>query len=69
MKVMCIGQAAYDITIPVNEYPVENKKIRFDERIECGGGSSSNASYLLSKWGLENYFAVLVVNYLYVSKI
>ena len=30
MKVMCIGQAAYDITIPVNEYPVENKKIRFD---------------------------------------
>ena len=50
MKVMCIGQAAYDITIPVNEYPVENKKIRFDERIECGGGSSSNAAFLLAKW-------------------
>ena len=60
MKVMCIGQAAYDITIPVNEYPVENKKIRFDERIECGGGSSSNAAFLLAKWGLQSSFAGVV---------
>ena len=69
MKVMCIGQAAYDITIPVNEYPIENKKIRFDERIECGGGSSSNASYLLSKWGLESSFAGVVGGDFYSSKI
>lgn len=69
MKVMCIGQAAYDITIPVNEYPVENKKIRFEERIECGGGSSSNAAYLLSKWGLESSFAGVVGNDFYGEKI
>ena len=69
MKVMCIGQAAYDITIPVNEYPVENKKIRFDERIECGGGSSSNAAFLLSKWGLESSFAGVVGDDFYGSKI
>ena len=69
MKVMCIGQAAYDITIPVNEYPVENKKIRFDERIECGGGSSSNAAFLLAKWGLQSSFAGVVGDDFYGSKI
>lgn len=62
MKVMCIGQAAYDITIPMASFPEENKKIRFDERIECGGGSSSNCAYLLSKWKMNTYFAGAVGN-------
>lgn len=57
MKIISIGQAAYDITLPVNSYPIENTKIRFDEKIECGGGSASNVSYLLAKWGLESSFA------------
>ena len=30
MKIICIGNAAYDVTLPVNHYPVENKKIRLD---------------------------------------
>ena len=37
MKVLCIGHAAYDITIPVDSYPVENTKNRISKRIECGG--------------------------------
>ena len=28
MKVLCIGQATYDITLPVEKYPIENKKIK-----------------------------------------
>ena len=28
MKILCIGQSAYDITLPVDSYPVENKKIQ-----------------------------------------
>ena len=61
MKVLCIGNAAFDVTLPLNNYPVENKKIRVDlPRVECGGGSSSNVAYLLAKWGVETYFAGVV---------
>ena len=57
MKILCIGHATYDITTPVDNYPIENTKTRVQERIECGGGPASNAAYLLGKWGIETYFA------------
>lgn len=69
MKVLCLGQAAYDITLPIDHYPVENKKVRIPSRVECGGGSSSNCAYLLSKWGLNTYFAGVVGSDYYGSKI
>lgn len=69
MKVMCIGQSAYDITLPMDHYPVENKKVRVYGKVECGGGSSSNCAYLLAKWGLDTYFAGVVGNDYYGSKI
>ena len=27
MKALCVGHATYDITLPTNEFPVENKKM------------------------------------------
>ena len=57
MKVLCIGHASYDITCPVNEYPIENVKHRLNEVYEAGGGPAANAAYLLGKWGIETYFA------------
>ncbi len=57
MKVLCIGNVAYDITIPVDGYPVENTKNRVNRRIECGGGPASNAAFLLGKWGMDVAFA------------
>ncbi len=57
MKVICIGNVAYDITIPVNGFPKENTKNRVSKRIECGGGPASNAAYLLGKWGVDVSFA------------
>lgn len=69
MKIICIGNAAYDVTLPVNHYPVENKKIRLDSnRVECGGGSASNCAYLLAKWGMETYFAGAVGDDYYGNK-
>ena len=47
MKILCIGHVAYDITVPLEEFPTENTKNRVNERIECGGGPASNAAYLL----------------------
>ena len=57
MKILCIGQSAYDITIPVNDYPEENKKYKINEVFECGGGSSNNSAYLLAKWHDDVYLA------------
>lgn len=69
MKIMCVGQSAYDITLPLDHYPIENKKVRLEKMVECGGGSASNCAYLLSKWGMETYFAGIIGNDYYGEKI
>ena len=66
MKILCIGNASYDITIPFDGYPEENTKTRVSDMIECGGGPASNAAYLIGSWGMnEVYFAGVVGNDLY----
>lgn len=69
MRAICVGQAAYDITLPLDHYPIENKKIRVSDKVECGGGSASNCAYLLAKWGIETYFAGVVGDDYYGKKI
>ena len=69
MKIMCVGQSAYDITLPLDHYPIENKKVRVENKVECGGGSASNCAYLLSKWGMETYFAGVIGNDYYGNQI
>lgn len=69
MKVLCIGHAAYDITIPVDGFPEENTKNRVNSRVECGGGPASNAAYLLAKWGIKTYFAGVIGQDLYGDRI
>lgn len=69
MKILCIGHAAYDVTFPVEEYPIENTKNRVKARVECGGGPASNAAYLLGKWKMDTTFAGIVGNDEYGKKI
>lgn len=69
MKILCVGHSAYDITTPLETFPLENTKNRVHERIECGGGPAGNAAYLLAKWGMDTYFAGIVGNDLYGKKI
>lgn len=70
MRIICIGNAAYDVTLPLNHFPIENRKTRLENgRIECGGGSASNCAYLLAKWGLETYFGGFVGDDYYGNKI
>lgn len=69
MKAICIGQAAYDITLPVDHFPIENKKMRSQDKIECSGGSACNCAYLLAKWGVDTYFAGVVGDDYYGNKI
>ena len=68
-KYMCIGHAAYDITLPITSYPVENTKVRIGHGVECSGGAAANACYLLSKWGMHAYFVGIVGKDLYGERI
>ena len=69
MKVVCVGHATYDITLPVETYPIENKKQRISQKIECGGGPACNASYLLGKWNNDVSFVGVVGNDYYGQQI
>ncbi len=60
MTILSIGRTSYDITCPVEEYPVEGTKYQLNEKIESGGGTASNVAYLLGKWGETSYFAGVV---------
>lgn len=62
MKIVCIGHASYDVTLPLNEFPIENTKIRIEDKIECGGGPAATAAYLLGKWGCDVTFLGIVGN-------
>lgn len=68
-KILCLGHASYDITIPMDKYPTENIKYRVLSRIECGGGPASNAAYLLGKWGMNTYFSGVLGNDIYGKRI
>lgn len=68
-KILCIGHAAYDITLPIETYPIENTKIRISPGVECGGGAAANAAYLLSKWGMDTSFIGVVGHDLYGERI
>lgn len=57
MKILCIGNVSYDITYPMDKYPIENFKYRVNDKITGGGGPSSNAAYLLGKWKMNTHFA------------
>lgn len=61
-KILCIGHVSYDITIACNGFPVENRKYRINDKVECGGGPASNAAYLLGKWGMDTAFIGVVGN-------
>jgi len=68
-KIICIGHAAYDITLPIEQYPIENTKMRISPGVECGGGAAANAAYLLSKWGMDTSFVGIVGQDLYGERI
>ena len=50
-SIFCIGQSAYDITIPLDGAICENQKYRVTQKEECGGGPAFNSAYLCAMWG------------------
>ena len=62
MKILCIGNVSYDIAYSMDDYPLENSKYRMKSKIVGGGGPSSNAAYLLGKWGMKTHIAGAIGN-------
>ena len=60
MTILSIGHCTYDISCPTNEYPKENGKYRFTEKVEGVGGPACIVSLLLGRWGLETYFSGVI---------
>ena len=57
---LCIGHAAYDVSMFVDEFPAENSKRETQVLLQSGGGPAANAACLLSSWGNRCAFAGLV---------
>src|ERR1700679_1430425 len=60
IDVLCIGHAAYDVSMFVDEFPAENSKRETHALLQSGGGPAANAACLLSSWGSHCAFAGLV---------
>ena len=69
MTILSIGRSSFDITCPVDEYPIEGTKYILNEKIESGGGTAANVAYMLAKWGETSYFAGVVGSDDYGTKI
>lgn len=69
IKAISIGQASYDIHIKLADFPKEDTKQRFVNKIACGGGAASNVAYLLGKWGMSSTFSGVVGNDIFGNRI
>lgn len=69
IRIVSIGQSSYEMYIQVEKMPEENEKLRFVNKIGCGGGCASNVAYLLGKWGASSTFAGVVGNDVFGNRI
>ena len=68
-SIFCIGQAVYDITVPLSAPIVENQKYRIEEKHESGGGPAFNAAYLCGIWGADVFLISRLGNDEYGNKL
>ncbi len=69
MDILCVGHAAWDLSVFVDDFPVENSKCEIRTMLECGGGPAANAAYLLSRWGVSAGIAAAVGDDSYGNRI
>jgi sulfofructose kinase len=69
MDALCVGHAAWDLSVFLPGYPAENSKSEIQTLLECGGGPAANAAGLLSRWGVPCALGVLVGDDAYGERI
>jgi len=68
IKTLSVGMSCYEMYVSVDRYPIEGTKERFINKIGCGGGTASNVSYMLAKWGVSSTFAGVLGNDVYGTR-
>ena len=68
-RIVCIGQAFYNISAVVEKYPEEGEMQRFINKEACGGGSANNIAYMLASWGNQVALSAVIGNDTYGNKI
>ena len=61
MSILGIGQSVYDMVLPVDHIP-ENEKIRIYHSVSCMGGPVSCAMYVCGKWHADTHIMTRVGN-------
>ena len=51
MGIVCVGQSAFDIIVPVQEPIIDNQKYCIQTEMQCAGGPALNAACLCARWG------------------
>lgn len=69
MSILCIGQAVYDITFPLEAPLLENQKYRIPDRYECIGAPAANAACLCASWKSDTSLIARIGNDLFGQKI
>ena len=52
-KIVGIGACVLDTIIQMDDYPLEDSKIRAQDSFSCGGGPVGNALVCIAKLGLD----------------
>lgn len=51
--IICAGHAAFDLLVPLEVFPEENRKYHLEKTEESSGGPAANAASLLGRWGVQ----------------
>jgi sulfofructose kinase len=65
IDVLCVGHAAFDLTMAVGHHPGADEKCSAASLLSCGGGPAANAAVTVSRLGGRSAFAGYLGNDLY----
>ena len=65
VDVLCVGIAAYDLTLALSHHPLPDDKTNADTLISCGGGPAANAAVTVARLGCTSAYAGYIGNDLY----
>lgn len=65
MDLLCVGHAAYDLTMTVNRHPQADEKLQASSMQTCGGGPAANAAVQAARLGGRSSFCGYLGNDLY----
>lgn len=65
IDVLCIGHAAYDLTMTLERHPAADEKLQASSMQTCGGGPAANAAVQVARLGGKSSFCGYLGNDLY----